>query len=171
MFLNAIPIVSSSKAVLSQAPDLTPREKTTNPTPTRRSEYPTPRQLLFSPRPTQPIDPRSPQPHYIILTITSFSSTYTTTILLGNTFLASPTSESTTSNILIPQIPGIPTGTIVGIVVGCVLGFLALGLGFYAYVLKAKRDRRRRRRARGSSKSRSTRSSSGESSGAGVSKL
>ncbi|PVH79218.1 hypothetical protein DL98DRAFT_655620 [Cadophora sp. DSE1049] len=88
---------------------------------------------------------------YITLTVTRSSGTYVTLVELGDTTI--PTSypvTQTTTRSRIPN-PGIPTGTIVGIVVGISLGVLALVGVFYVYLLRArhlKRIRRRRRRAR-----------------------
>ncbi|KAK0125644.1 hypothetical protein ONS96_009479 [Cadophora gregata f. sp. sojae] len=94
---------------------------------------------------------------YITLTVTRSSGTYVTLVELGDTTL--PTSyqvtQSQTTTSRIPD-PGIPTGTIVGIVVGISLGVLALVGVFYVYLLRArhlKRIRRRRKRARRASAS------------------
>lgn len=130
--------------------------------------------------PIHPITLRSLQPqsqnHYIILTITSLETIYTTTILLGNNFLTtavitpSQYTSSTVPQVLIPvDIPGIPTSTVVGIAVGCVFGFTVLACLFWVHVLRVK-QRRKSKRSRGRSKSRSTRGSSG-SSNVGVSEL
>ncbi|KAG4421009.1 hypothetical protein IFR04_005878 [Cadophora malorum] len=88
---------------------------------------------------------------YVTLTITGSSGTYVTLVELGDTTIATsyPVSQ-TTARSRIPN-PGIPTGTIVGIVVGISLGVLALVGVFYVYLLRArhlKQIRRRRRRAR-----------------------
>ncbi|KAH7419489.1 hypothetical protein BKA64DRAFT_650955 [Cadophora sp. MPI-SDFR-AT-0126] len=87
---------------------------------------------------------------YITLTVTQSSGTYVTLVELGDTTIPTsyPVTQTTASRI--PN-PGIPTGTIVGIVVGISLGALALVGVFYVYLLRArhlKRMRRRRRRAR-----------------------
>jgi hypothetical protein len=101
------------------------------------------------------------QGHYITLTITRDYTTYTTTILLGNTFPSSPqitTSPSVqTSQLSHPGTPGVPTSTIAGIVVGSIAGFLLLVAIFYVYVLRSRQIRRKSKK-RG--RSRSSKSSS-----------
>lgn len=110
---------------------------------------------------------------YLTISITSPYTTYTTTILLGNSFpttapiplAAVPQATATTTQV--QQFPGLPTSIIVGIVVGCALGCLLLLGVLYVYMLRARQRRRQRRRRRRRSKSRSSsgRSSRGVSSG------
>jgi hypothetical protein len=121
------------------------------------------------PHPTNwPIRDRAGEPDLITLSITSPFTTYTTTIELGNSFPTSfipdPSPQAAVQAPQKPSTPGISTGTIVGIVVGCSLGFLLLIGVFYVYLLRARQYRLQKKR-RGRSKSRS---SSGRS-GGGVS--
>ena len=170
MYLDIVILASSTEAAPLQTTNPTPPiEKVANPLQIHQLGSPTPQLTLSSLQTIQPITARSPQAHYVFLTITSLSTTYTTTILLGNTFTTfSSAPQSAAPKVLVPEVPGIPTGTIVGIVVGCVVGFVALGVLFYGYVWRVKYHRARRRRCRGRSKSRSTGSSSGGSRGTEV---
>ena len=107
---------------------------------------------------------------FVTLTVTKPFSTYTTTILLGDTFPTSSyitpvtTPDSQPQPVQQPITPGIATGTIVGIVVGCTLGFLLLVGVFYIYLLRAKQYRRRKGRSRSRSKSRSSSGAGGSGS-------
>jgi len=96
-------------------------------------------------------------PYYVTLTITRDATTYITTIQLGDSF---PTTSFPNSNSqpaspprTTAQHPGIPTGDIVGIIVGCIVGFGLLVGVFYVYLLRARQFRRvesRKRSRRGS---------------------
>ncbi|TAQ89110.1 hypothetical protein B7494_g2572 [Chlorociboria aeruginascens] len=101
---------------------------------------------------------RNPRPLLITLTISQPLTTYATVILLGDTFpTPSPTPTPTSPPLSLPptttstpapaarvQTPGVPTGTVLGIVIGCALGFLALIALFYVYLVRARRRERRR---------------------------
>lgn len=100
--------------------------------------------------------------YYITLSITRPTTTYTSLVLLGGSYpLTTPTSPSDPSQTIpgaVVQHPGIPTSSIVGIVVGVVLVFLSLAGVFYVYTLRARQYRRTMRRKSLSSGSRSRRS-------------
>lgn len=129
------------------------------------------------PLPTSmPVFQRDGSWSYLTLSITYPYTTYTTTILLGNSIPSQPPSTSPASTFSSesqtqPQSqreavkPGIATGTIVGIVVGCITGFLLLVGIFYLYLLRARQHRRRRRRSRRRSKSRSSSGAGGGNAG------
>jgi len=170
MYLNSIQVVGPPVAAPLQIVNPTTSEKAANPLSTIQLRFPTPQPTSTSSslRLNHPITRRSPQPHYIFLTITSISTTYTTTILLGNSFPTFATSsQSTTPKAIIPEVPGIPTGTIVGIVVGCIVVFLVLGIVFYGYAWRKNFYRNNRKRGSRSSKSRSANSSGGSVSSGG----
>lgn len=105
-------------------------------------------------------------PYYITLSITRVTTTYTTLVQLGDSF---PTTYATKSSSTLPpkstaQHPGIPTGNIVGIIVGCIAGFGLLVGVFYVYLLRARQFRRvqrRRRSRRGSASTGRSRSTAG----------
>ncbi|KAH7342538.1 hypothetical protein BKA65DRAFT_293558 [Rhexocercosporidium sp. MPI-PUGE-AT-0058] len=93
---------------------------------------------------------------YVTLTITRDSGTYMTLVELGDPSFPTAYSATQISSKRRIQNPGIPTGTIVGIVVGIFGGVMLLVGVFYVYLLRArhlKRIRRRRRRARRASAS------------------
>ncbi|KAH9211344.1 hypothetical protein DL95DRAFT_448272 [Leptodontidium sp. 2 PMI_412] len=88
---------------------------------------------------------------YITLTITGSSGTYATLVELGDPSFPTAYSATQATPKRRVQNPGVPTGTIVGIVVGIFGGVMLLMGVFYVYLLRArhlKRVRRRRRRAR-----------------------
>ncbi|KAG4439918.1 hypothetical protein IFR05_004593 [Cadophora sp. M221] len=88
---------------------------------------------------------------YITLTITRSTGTYVTLVELGDPSFPTAYSATQASPKRRVQNPGIPTGTIVGIVVGIFGGVMLLMGVFYVYLLRArhlKLVRRRRRRAR-----------------------
>jgi len=128
---------------------------------------------LLAPPPAKLLELR--QNTYLTLTVTQAYLTYTTTILLGDTFPTSPPpgfpaasaypaaaqsspqveTESETAD---PQTqnPGLGSGTTAGIIVGCILAFiLLLGVG-YVFLLRARQRRRRRRRRKKRRKSASS---------------
>ena len=103
------------------------------------------------------------EPRYLTLSVNSFSTTYITTILLGNSFATVPSTpfSTATPELESVHVPGIPTGTIVGIVVGCVAGFFLLLCVFYIHILKMRQSARMRRSRSSRSKSRSSSGGSG----------
>jgi hypothetical protein len=130
-----------------------------------------------SPRNETSLSPLQPTPHanvnakdaaaYVTLTITRQATTYITIIQLGDSFPTTfpnsnlqPTSPPKTT----VQHPGIPTGDIVGIIVGCIVGFGLLVGVFYVYLLRARQFRRaesRKRSRRGSTSTGMSRSTQG----------
>ena len=117
------------------------------------SSLSTPTNDISPPIPTLPLNINRQDFYYRTLSVTLPYTTYTTTIVLGDSFSTTnlqPTtyavpSSSTNAKV---QTPGIATGTIVGIVIGLIAGFLALFAVFYVYLLRARQARRRRRRRR-----------------------
>ncbi|KAH8668148.1 hypothetical protein BGZ60DRAFT_528485 [Tricladium varicosporioides] len=115
--------------------------------------------------------------YYITLSITRPTTTYTSLVLLGDSYplttptdlsdLSDPSNPSLTIPKTIAQHPGIPTSSIVGIVVGVVLVFLSLAGVFYVYILRARQYKRRMRRKSLSSGSRSRRSRRSSAAGPG----
>ena len=93
------------------------------------------------------------QPDYITLSVTRPYTTFTTLILLGDSF-PSPTTdppsdpEPTSTSSPGPVTPGISTGTIVGIVIGSLLGFGLVVLIYYVSLKRARAARKRRKRRR-----------------------
>ncbi|RDL39611.1 uncharacterized protein BP5553_03951 [Venustampulla echinocandica] len=109
-------------------------------------------------------------PSYVVLSVTRPTTTYTTIVPLGNSFPTDASSSASPPETT-AQTPGIPTSSIVGIIVGCILAFGMLAGVFYVYALRAKRHRFMQRRGGSSRKTTSTgtrsRRSRRSSSGAG----